>query len=1060
MMKQQKSTTFNRKAIGYGLFAVVCGIAWICSLLETACGSLYKVWHAGSFGSILNLYLQKRTMYNAEVHRVYTESGNMLLPAVIILLAAGICALGVFVAMRRGGTALFLTFAGFSVPVILLQVFLPSAEVKAPGIFFALAAAAWVFIAFEKNRKKAAGFLAFMLLTGLFSGGVLTASGAEDTLAGVREKWAVKAEAFLYGGKESGMTFGNFESDAAAQRSKASESEGENKGPDVLKVTMSNPQPYYLRGYTADIYTKEGWKSAEDSGTMSSETVDIENALFYRLGKMNFDSRTMMADAGQSAGITTEKEDVNVIRVVNTGTSRRYLYLPYEAQSIQAKGTSLLGGGFLPERKKLQQYTVTALPYSIDSYGQILDGLSASNEADQTEYRQAETNYRDYVLRYDSEIPQACRNAIEEIFPDAEKIKNSGEAKTAILETLGGMKYDESVSDSTEKDFVTGFLERQSGYDKHFAAAAVMAFRYYGIPARFAEGYLITDKMAEKAKAGEEITVTAAEAHCWAEYYEDGIGWLPFETTPTYIGLMRSAGSIHMNAWEKPQPEKKAEKPEDKKTNRIVTTESEVNYWVPTILLLFLLILLAVVIRQIYRRLRKSRTATGQKPRRKDVRSADRRKAVLALMYFIRKRERKEEGHHKNKSCIVDDRSRMRKEAEEIYLEARYSMHEISEEKYQKVWEYYRQTKRRRPEKRSRVKRSGIGVKGMLCLLIVFCLLFTGCDAKDEEPYQSALKKAQDYICETVTEPTSNSVGGEWAVLALTRGDYDLPENFLGCYQKNTEKIVHKAGGVLNTATGYKYTEYARIILGWTAAGLDPEDVAGYNLLEKLTNMENVCRQGINGPIWALIAYDCGGYKIPEVPAEAVKKTENKKSEGTAGLKDQDTDFRKTSREALLAYILKHQTPDGGWTLSGEKADVDLTAMALTAMAPYVCGDAQLCGEITETTRKKVKQAADKAIDCLAEKKADDGGFESWGSKNAESCAQVITALSSLRIDVDADARFEGTLNALLAFQQEDGGFAHTADGDTNQMATEQAAYALTAYERMKNGESRLFDMR
>ena len=149
MMKQQKSTTFNRQAIGYGLFAAVCGIAWICSLLETACGSLYKVWHAGSFGSILNLYLQKRTMYNAEVHRVYTESGNMLLPAVIILLAAGICALGVFVAMRRGGTALFLTFAGFSVPVILLQVFMPSAEVKAPGIFFALAAAAWVFIAFE-----------------------------------------------------------------------------------------------------------------------------------------------------------------------------------------------------------------------------------------------------------------------------------------------------------------------------------------------------------------------------------------------------------------------------------------------------------------------------------------------------------------------------------------------------------------------------------------------------------------------------------------------------------------------------------------------------------------------------------------------------------------------------------------------------------------------------------------------------------------------------------------------------------------------------------------------
>ena len=1043
-MKQQQSTIFKKQDAWSGFLAAACGPVWVCSLLEIACGSLQEVLQAGSFGGILNLYLRHRASYDAAVHRVYAETGSMLLPAAALLLAAVLCGLCFLAAQRRGGIAFSLIFAVFSIPMIALQLMLPSADVRIPGLYLTLAGAVWLLGAFGGNHQKAISFLAFLLLTGAACGGIFTAAGGEDALGRLRESRNIKIETCLHGGEGSGMTFGRFGTDAAAERGKAAQSEGENAEAAVLRVTMSSPQTYYLRGCTADIYTTEGWKSAESPGMMSGEQLDAENALFYRLGERKFDSRTMLAAARQAAGLTQADEDVNVIRIRNTGASRRYLYLPYEAQSIQAEGTPLLGGGFLPERSRPQQYTVTALPYSVNRYGEILDELSASAETGQSAYRQSETNYRDYVLRYDSEVPEVCRSAIAEIFPDAEKIKTSGEAKTAILETLSGLQYDETISDNKEEDFVTGFLTRRAGYDKHFAAAAVMAFRYYGIPARFAEGYLITDEMTEGVKAGEEIAVTAAEAHCWAEYYEDGIGWLPFETTPTYLGLMESAGSIQLDVREELQPEKKPKKTADDKTRQIVSRESEVNYWVPGVLLIFLLLLLGAGIRQLYRRHRKKQAASGRKPRRKDMRDADRRKAVLALWYFIRRRERKEERQHKEKAGPAPQ-DRTRKEIEEIYLEARYSMHEIHEEKYRKVWQYYQQIKRRRPRKKAKSRKPGSGAAGLLCLLLAACIAFTGCGAKDEAPYRTALKQVQDYLRETVTEAASGSVGGEWAVLALTRGDSKLPEDFLECYQQNTEKMLREAGGILHTATGYKYTEYARIILGWTAAGQDPADAAGYNLLEKLTDMQNVCRQGINGPIWALIAYDCGGYTIPEIPA------------GTA---DRNENSAQTSREALLTYILENRTLDGGWTLSGKEADVDLTAMALTAMAPYVCDDAQLCAEVSEDTRKEVKAAAGMAISCLAAKKLPSGGFESWGSENAESCAQVITALSALGIDAETDESFAGTLDALLAFQQEDGGFAHTREGGTNLMATEQAAYALAAYERMKNGEPRLFDMR
>lgn len=316
-------------------------------------------------------------------------------------------------------------------------------------------------------------------------------------------------------------------------------------------------------------------------------------------------------------------------------------------------------------------------------------------------------------------------------------------------------------------------------------------------------------------------------------------------------------------------------------------------------------------------------------------------------------------------------------------------------------------------------------------------MLLTGCGTQKEEPYREALEKVQGYLSDTVTDPTSGSVGGEWAVIALTRGGCNVSDDFLQRYIENTEAMVSAAKGVLNTPTGYKYTEYSRVILGWTAAGRDPTDVAGYDFLEKLSDMDNVCRQGVNGPIWALIAMDCGGYEIP-------KSTGNKTA----------------TREELLKHLVQLQLPDGGWNLSGSESDTDLTAMALTALAPYVCGDQELCDKVSEQTLKKTREAADKALSCLGEKKSEEGGFESWGSENAESCAQVITALSSLGIDSESDERFAGTLDALLGFQQEDGGFAHTKDSGTNLMATEQAAYALAAYGRMRNKETRLFDMR
>ena len=105
----------------------------------------------------------------------------------------------------------------------------------------------------------------------------------------------------------------------------------------------------------------------------------------------------------------------------------------------------------------------------------------------------------------------------------------------------------------------------------------------------------------------------------------------------------------------------------------------------------------------------------------------------------------------------------------------------------------------------------------------------------------------------------------------------------------------------------------------------------------------------------------------------------------------------------------------------------------------------------------------EKLIQVILDAQLNDGGFGSWGTINSESCAQVIVALTALGIDPTADSRFvkngHTVLDALAGFYVTGGGFRHTAGGERNGMATEQGYYALAAYYRFVNAQTRLYDM-
>jgi len=324
----------------------------------------------------------------------------------------------------------------------------------------------------------------------------------------------------------------------------------------------------------------------------------------------------------------------------------------------------------------------------------------------------------------------------------------------------------------------------------------------------------------------------------------------------------------------------------------------------------------------------------------------------------------------------------------------------------------------------------------VISFLLALLILFAGgttAPAASEQTVNAAIGDTAAYVYQAVPNPQVSSVGGEWAVLGLARSGYPVPEKYYRDYCAVVERYVKEHQGVLHDR---KYTEYSRVILGLTAAGYDPTNVAGYDLTVPLGDFEKTIRQGINGPIFALLALDSGNYAVPGNPGAAVQAT----------------------RDMYVAEILRRQLPDGGFSLLGgsegaavadQKADPDITAMALQALAKY-------------QDRADVKRVTEEALTCLSTLQNDRGGYASWGADNSESVSQVIVALTELGIPLD-DARFVKNGNTLvdnlLSFYIKGQGFSHTAGGGSNQMAAEQAFYALVAARRAQEGKSSLYRM-
>lgn len=490
-------------------------------------------------------------------------------------------------------------------------------------------------------------------------------------------------------------------------------------GQPMLEVTMSEPESLYLRGFIGSEYTSSGWNEA-DPASLSDGA-----ALFYRLHQNGFYGTTQIARAASVLDAETAAEEPITLRIQHSGAPAKYIYAPYELTDAQGLlspdeigDIRLRYDGF----QGLDAYTLSSKTNQVKRYATLSRLLKEADAGQPDEalnnYLICESYYNSYVYSHFLDLPEETRALMHDIWGDVSFDGSAhlsyAKAKQSILEWLGeNVDYGESISARrSESDFLKDFLTvSKRGYDVHYATATVVMMRYFGIPARYVEGYLITPEQAAEAQSGEAFTLTEEVAHAWAEIYQDGIGWIPFEVTPKYMNLMEQEDALSGTGADSAQnqttppdspPENSLDMTEDIHEDPEEDDEEQqhdfftpIVRWIATISAFLLLLILLVHLLRIWAK---------QIRRRRSLRLADRRQALKNLYAEIHRLMRL---IYRWPDCVIpsnfvetvcsdlgEDMAIKYQEILSICQTAAFSDHAVSEAEYQETYYFAKQTRR------------------------------------------------------------------------------------------------------------------------------------------------------------------------------------------------------------------------------------------------------------------------------------------------------------------------------------------------------------------------------
>src|SRR5699024_10601626 len=311
----------------------------------------------------------------------------------------------------------------------------------------------------------------------------------------------------------------------------------------ALEVVMTHPMSMYLRGFVGAEYTPVGWEEVD------AKVYHENYAMLYWLDEEAFHPLQQLSVLNDL--VSEDEPDTNKVIIQNKRANSKYLYTPHElskqpegfAHAFAPLESTYIADGFFGERT----YDFLTTEKTVTKYPALASELYANRKDENVaSYLTYESYYNEFVYDTYTHVPDNIAMMLE---THLGKVNLEDEDThvpyewaidkiTTYLED--NIAYDMDVGKfDGEQDFLMQLLENErQGYATHFATAATMMFRYFQIPARYVEGYLVTPETVNQTEAYEKMFVKGTDAHAWTEIYMDEIGWIPVEVTPTYKDVM------------------------------------------------------------------------------------------------------------------------------------------------------------------------------------------------------------------------------------------------------------------------------------------------------------------------------------------------------------------------------------------------------------------------------------------------------------------------------------------------------------------------------------------
>ena len=203
--------------------------------------------------------------------------------------------------------------------------------------------------------------------------------------------------------------------------------------------------------------------------------------------------------------------------------------------------------------------------------------------------------------------------------------------------------------------------------------------------------------------------------------------------------------------------------------------------------------------------------------------------------------------------------------------------------------------------------------------------------------------------------------GQEWEIYAFAKSRREIDDGLIANYKKSlAANKAEWAGGAA------KVTDTERVALTLAALGEDITSFDGVNLVNDICSNDGLTASA-NNLVYALIAFDEAGVSDEAMLASGSSWT----------------------RVKLVSELIAFQNADGGFTIeAGGSSNVDMTAMALQALAPYVEG-----GEDAAVTAPDAQPSASASVEAaLSFLKSQMNGLCDFGSVESNACCQAERA--------------------------------------------------------------------